>query len=113
MILTEWISIGGFFLVLLTHTIKGFIDKTKLEAKVDTLYVWKDRMESIEYLPIDRCRQERIEFKEEVYKDINRIETRFNDFLKVIESQNTKIAEVRENVIKMLTILETKKEQQK
>lgn len=110
MIITEWVAIGGFTVVLLTNLVKGFIDKAKIEERVNVLYVWKTKAESSDYLSIDKCRDERVEFREEVYKDINRIERRFDDFLRVIELQNTKIAEVRENVIKILTLLESKKE---
>ena len=104
----EWVAIGGLFLSFIIQIAKGYSDKASMETKIESLSQWKNKMECIDFLPITRCLEERKEFKEEVYKDINRVERRFDDFLRVIEIQNTKIGEVRENVIKILTLLERK-----
>lgn len=86
------------------------MDKASLETKFDTFEKWKDKMELTDCLPTAKCSEERRECKESIYKDINRIERRFDDFMKITEIQNTKIGEVRENVIKILTLLESRKE---
>lgn len=110
MVVAEWIALCALGLGVVANLIKGYSDKASMETKVDTLEKWKVKMESIEYLPIVRCSEERKECRESIYKDVNRVEKRFDDFLRVIETQNTKIGEVRENVIKILTLLESRKE---
>lgn len=104
----EWLAIVTLAFTVLTYIVKGYSDKASMEAKMEAFEKWKVKMESTEYLPVARCSDERRECRESVYKDINRVERRFDDFLRVIEIQNAKIGEVRENVIKILTLLERK-----
>ena len=106
----EWVALCTLAFTVLTYIVKGYSDKASTETKLEALEKWKTKMESTEYLPIARCNEERKECRESIYKDVSRVERRFDDFLRVIEVQNTKIAEVRENVIKILTLLESKKE---
>lgn len=108
--LLEWLAICTLTFTLVGYIVKGYSDKASVETKLEALNKWKDKMECTEFAPIARCLEERRALKDEVYKDINRVERRFDDFLRVIETQNTKIGEVRENVIKILTLLESKKE---
>lgn len=108
--LLEWLALCTLAFTVLMYIVKGYSDKASIEARLDAHDKWRIRMESIEYLPAARCSEERRQFQEAIYKDVNRVERRFDDFLRVIETQNTKIGEVRENVIKILTLLESKKE---
>lgn len=108
--LMEWLGLSTLLLAVLTSIVKGCMDKASLETKLGALEKWKDKMEATDCLPSARCSEERKDCRESIYKDITRIERRFDDFIKVTEIQNTKIGEVRENVIKILTLLENRKE---
>ena len=108
--ITEWVALSSILLAILGSVIKGCMDKASLETKLGSIEKWKDKMELTDCLPTARCSEERKDCRENIYKDINRIERRFDDFIKVTETQNTKIGEVRENVIKILTLLESRKE---
>ena len=108
--LLEWLALITLLMAVVGSIIKGYTDKANLETKLQSIEKWKDKMDSLDYLPTSRCLDERRSCKESVYKDLNRIERRFEELYKISEIQNTKIGEVRENVIKILTLLENKKE---
>lgn len=50
----------------------------------------------------------RKECRDEIFKEITRTEKKSEDLVKMIELQNSKIGEVRENIIKIITLLERK-----
>jgi hypothetical protein len=106
--LLEGLAITSLTVTLVGYIIKGYSDKASVETKLENLDRWKSKMEATDLFTAPRCLQERTNCRTEIYKDINRVEKRFDDFLRVVEAQNGKIGDVREHVVKILTLLEEK-----
>jgi hypothetical protein len=106
--LLEGLAIATLAVTLTGYIIKGYSDKASVETKLENLEKWKTKMEAVDLFTSPRCLQERSSCRAEIYKDMNRVEKRFDDFLRVVEAQNTKIGDVREHVVKILTLLEEK-----
>jgi len=109
--ITEWLALISLGVVLIGSIIKAMNDKTELTTKLAALEKWKDKMEESDMISGQQYDKNRSECRIEVYRDINRIERKADDFFRAVEEQNKRINGIDLNVAKILTILEsTKKE---
>ena len=106
----EWLALITLAFTLLAYIIKGYTDKASVEVKLEALERWKNKMEATDFLTTQRHEQMKTDCRTEIYKDLSRVERRFEEFQRTMEQQNVKISEVRENVIKIITLLENNKE---
>ena len=113
----EWVAIATLGLLLLGHVIKVYSDHRTLGEQVRVIEKWKDKMSDIDLLTHAEHARIRLDCRSELYKDINRLESRFESILKTIETSEIErrkkedeirdeIRAMRDSIVRVLTILE-------
>lgn len=115
----EWVAIATLGLLLLGHVIKVYSDHRTLANEVEVIGKWKDKMSDLDLLTHAEHTRIRYDCRTELYKDINKLESRFESVLKTIEMSElerrkredelrSEIRGMRDSVVRVITILENK-----
>lgn len=115
----EWISFGGLFIIIIGAILRVYSDFAKVERDIASLNKWKDKMEGTDFLTVTAHSREKTDCRQEIYKDITRLETRFDRVLETMASNEaerrkseeaikSEIRGMRDSLIKALTYLEQK-----
>lgn len=104
----EWIAIATLALGLAGHIIKAYQDHAITLEKLRALENWRCKMEKLDLLTETDHSKDKYACRTEIYKDISRLESRFEKFLESQEVMKRDMGEVKEKQVKILTILENK-----
>lgn len=115
----EWLSFGSLLLIIIGAMLRVYSDLSKTDERVGELKRWRDKMEQMDFLTVTTHSREKHDCRSEIYKDINRLESRFDRVLEAIqvneserrkneEAIKSEIRGMRDSLIKALTYLEQK-----
>ena len=115
----EWLSFGSLFIIIIGAMLRVYSDFGKVEKDIASLNKWKDKMDGMDYLTVTAHSREKTDCRQEIYKDITRLETRFDRVLETMASNEAErrkseeaikgeIRGMRDSLIKALTYLEQK-----
>jgi hypothetical protein len=107
--MSEWISLASLVIAIIGLLIKDATDKAHVMAEVAILKKNMDRLEEAEFITERRFTDDRASCRNEMMKDMNKLEARFIDVLRSVEKQNEHINCIDRNITKILTILEKEK----
>ena len=115
----EWLAFGSLLFMFLGAVIKIYSDISRLGENLSNLERWKTRMDESNFVTLPAHIRDRQDCRQEIYKDINRLEIRFDKFLETIalnEAERRKnedaikneIRSIGEKIIRVLTYLDKK-----
>ena len=80
----EWLAFGSLLFMFLGAVIKIYSDISRLGESFSNLERWKTRMDEFNFVTLPAHIRDRQDCRQEIYKDINRQEIRFDKFLETI-----------------------------
>ena len=115
----EWLSFGSLFIMIIGAILRVYSDFGKVEKDIASINKWKDKMENIDYLTATAHSREKSDCRQEIYKDITRLEMGFGKVFETMASNEAErrkseeaikgeIRGMRDSLIKALTYLEQK-----
>lgn len=116
----EWVGLLFPTLAVIGHMIKVYSDQQITNKNVSDLNQWKKEMELNPCVSLADYTNRRQDCRSEIYKDFNRLEQRFEKFIESLtqneaerkrENEETRkeIREMRDHVIRVITLLEGNK----
>ena len=115
----EWLAFGSLLFMFLGAVIKIYSDISRLEENLNNFGSWKTRMDEFNFVTLPAHIRDRQDCRQEIYKDINRLEIRFDKFLETIalneaerrkneDAIKSEIRSIGEKIIRVLTYLDKK-----
>jgi len=116
----EWVAILALAIGLLGHIIKVYADHKALDNRVNSVEKWQEKVNNTNLITFDEYSRGRLECRTELYKDITKLENRFESFLRTLEtseksrrenedSLRNEIRQMRDSIVRIVTLLEEKK----
>lgn len=107
--MSEWISLASLVIAIIGLLIKDATDKAHVMAEVTVLKKNVEKLEEADFITDKRFIDDRTSCRNEMIKDMSKLEARFVDVLRSVEKQNEHINCIDRNITKILTILEKEK----